>query len=88
MDDTIPLYHGYQHRLSHGMESAGRAVMATAVVLIAQFSLLSLSDFRPTAHFGMLCAVGLFSGEVFELLLMPALLSLRIRKPQQAVTAP
>jgi predicted RND superfamily exporter protein len=98
VDDTIHLYHGYQHRLQHGispvfaiirsMESAGRAVIATAVVLIAQFSLLSLSDFRPTAHFGMLCAVGLFSGEVFELLLMPALLSLRIRKPQQAVTAP
>ena len=98
VDDTIHLYHGYQHRLHHGispvfaiirsMESAGRAVIATAVVLIAQFSLLSLSDFRPTAHFGMLCAVGLFSGEVFELLLMPALLSLRIPRPQQTITAP
>lgn len=95
VDDTIHLYHGYEHRLRHGitpvfaiirsMESAGRAVVATALVLIAQFSLLGLSDFRPTAHFGMLCAVGLFSGEVFELLLMPAVLSLRLRKPQQAV---
>lgn len=98
VDDTIHLYHGYQHRIRHGvspvfaiirsMESAGRAVIATAVVLIAQFSLLGLSDFRPTAHFGMLCAVGLFAGEVFELLLMPALLGLRLRKPPQAVKAP
>ena len=92
VDDTIHLYHGYQHRLRHGvsptfaiirsMESSGRAVIAISMVLIAQFILLSLSDFRPTAHFGMLCAVGLFAGQVFELLLMPALLGLQQRKPQ------
>jgi hypothetical protein len=89
VDDTIHLYHGYLHRLRHGVspvfaiirsvESSGRAVIAISVVLIAQFSLLGLSDFRPTAHFGMLCAVGLFAGQVFELLLMPALLGLRHR---------
>ncbi len=89
VDDTIHLYHGYQHRIRHGVspvfaiirsvESSGRAVIAISVVLIAQFSLLGLSDFRPTAHFGMLCAVGLFAGQVFELLLMPALLGWRHR---------
>jgi uncharacterized protein len=63
-------------------------VVAISIILIAQFSLLGLSDFRPTAHFGMLCAVGLFAGQLFELLLMPALLGLRARKPPQAVTAP
>lgn len=87
VDDTIHLYHGYLDRLKRGVspvfaiirsvESSGRAVIAISVVLIAQFSLLGLSDFRPTAHFGMLCAVGLFAGQVFELLLMPALLSWR-----------
>ena len=89
VDDTIHLYHGYLHRIRHGVspvfaiirsvESSGRAVIAISVVLVAQFSLLGLSDFRPTAHFGMLCAVGLFAGQVFELLLMPALLGLRHR---------
>ena len=89
VDDTIHLYHGYRHRIRHGVspvfaiirsvESSGRAVIAISVVLVAQFSLLGLSDFRPTAHFGMLCAVGLFAGQVFELLLMPALLGLRHR---------
>ncbi|MDP2058046.1 MAG: MMPL family transporter, partial [Thiobacillus sp.] len=98
VDDTIHLYHGYLHRLRRGaspvfaiirsVESSGRAVIAISVVLIAQFSLLGLSDFRPTAHFGMLCAAGLFAGQVFELLLMPALLGLQLRKPQQAVMAP
>jgi len=89
VDDTIHLYHGYLHRIRKGVspvfaiirsvESSGRAVIAISIVLIAQFSLLGLSDFRPTAHFGMLCAVGLFAGQVFELLLMPALLGLRHR---------
>ncbi len=97
VDDTIHLYHGYLHRLRMGVspvfaiirsvESSGRAVIAISLVLIAQFSLLGLSDFRPTAHFGMLCAVGLLAGQVFELLLMPALLGLRIPKPQPAITA-
>jgi predicted RND superfamily exporter protein len=90
VDDTIHLYHGYRHRIRRGgspvfaiirsMESSGRAVIAISIVLIAQFSMLGVSDFRPTAHFGMLCAVGLFAGQIFELLLMPALLGLRHRK--------
>ncbi|MDP2266365.1 MAG: MMPL family transporter [Thiobacillus sp.] len=89
VDDTIHLYHGYLHRIRHGVspvfaivrsvESSGRAVIAISVILVAQFSLLGLSDFRPTAHFGMLCAVGLLAGQIFELLLMPALLGLRHR---------
>jgi hypothetical protein len=97
VDDTIHLYHGYQHRIRHGVspvfaiirsvETSGRAVIAISIVLITQFSLLGLSDFRPTANFGILCAVGLFAGQIFELLLMPALLGLRLRKPQPAVKA-
>ncbi len=89
VDDTIHLYHGYLHRIRKGVspvfaiirsvEASGRAVVAISIVLIAQFSLLAFSDFRPTAHFGLLCAVGLFAGQVFELLLMPALLGLRHR---------
>lgn len=90
VDDTIHLYHGYLHRLHKGVspvfaiirsvESSGRAVIAISIILIAQFSLLAVSDFRPTAHFGLLCAVGLLAGQVFELLLMPALLGLRHRQ--------
>lgn len=98
VDDTIHLYHGYLHRIQNGVspvfaiirsvESSGRAVIAISVVLIAQFGLLALSDFRPTANFGMLCAVGLFAGQVFELLLMPALLGLKIPRVRKPLTAP
>jgi predicted RND superfamily exporter protein len=51
--------------------------MAISLVLVAQFSLLAFSDFRPTANFGLLCAVGLLSGQFFELMLLPALLGLK-----------
>lgn len=87
VDDTIHLYHGYQHRLKAGMapvfaiarsfESSGRAVIAVSLLLIAQFGLLSFSSFIPTANFGLMTAVGLFSGQLFELLLLPALLLMK-----------
>ncbi len=87
VDDTIHLYHGYQQRLRAGMtpvfaiarsfESSGRAVLAVSLLLIAQFGLLSFSGFIPTANFGLMTAVGLFSGQLFELLLLPALLLMK-----------
>ncbi len=100
VDDTIHLYHGYQHRLKAGMspmfaiarsfESSGRAVLAVSLLLIAQFGLLSFSGFIPTANFGLMTAVGLFSGQLFELLLLPALLLMKdgrknpLKAPQHA----
>ena len=100
VDDTIHLYHGYQHRLRAGMapvfaiarsfESSGRAVMAVSLLLVVQFGLLAASDFIPTAHFGLMTAVGLFSGQLFELLLLPALLLIKdgrkqpLKVPQRA----
>jgi predicted RND superfamily exporter protein len=87
VDDTIHLYHGYQHRLRAGaspvfaiarsFESSGRAVMAVSLLLVVQFGLLIFSDFIPTANFGLMTSVGLFSGQLFELLLLPALLLLK-----------
>lgn len=84
IDDTIHLYHGYRHRLKAGasevfaiarsFESSGRAVLATSLLLIAQFAMLATSDFIPTSNFGLLTAVGLAAGQLFELLVLPALL--------------
>ena len=84
VDDTIHLYHGWRHRRQQGMsttwavartfKSTGSAVMAISVLLVSQFLLLATSDFQPTANFGLMTAVGLLSGQVFELILTPALL--------------
>lgn len=89
VDDTIHLYHSYKHRLEIGcshtyalarsFEASGRAVLAVTLVLVAQFGFLMGSKFIPTSDFGMLAAIGLVSGQIFELLLLPALLVLRHR---------
>ena len=86
VDDTIHLHHGVQRRLDAGAspvfaiarsyEATGRAVLATAAILIGQFLLLSGSEFKPTANFGLMTATALAAGLVFELLLLPALLVL------------
>jgi predicted RND superfamily exporter protein/(2Fe-2S) ferredoxin len=86
VDDTIHLYHGYRTRVRAGVhplfaaarsyEAAGRAVLATSAVLIAQFALLTASDFIPTSNFGLMTAAGLLTGLLFEVLLLPALLVL------------
>jgi uncharacterized protein len=87
VDDTIHLYHGYRVRLQKGLspvfaiarsfQASGRAVLATSVLLVAQFGLLATSAFIPTSNFGLMTAVGLVAGQLFELLLLPALLLIK-----------
>lgn len=89
VDDTIHFYHHYQERrlkgravvyaLARSFEASGRAVVAISLLLVAQFMLLVGSNFQPTVHFGLLTAIGLMAGQVFELLLMPALIVLWAR---------
>ncbi|NRF66489.1 MMPL family transporter [Aquincola sp. S2] len=98
VDDTIHLYHGYKERLQQGIspvlaiarsfESSGRAVLAISVLLITQFTLLFGSDFIPTSDFGIMTALGLFSGQCFELLLLPPLLLLTDARRRAAPAAP
>lgn len=84
VDDTIHVYHGFQHRLRLGASpvvalmrsyrEAGRAVVVTTLILSAQFLILVTSDFLPSSNFGLLTTIGLFAAMVFDLLLLPALL--------------
>lgn len=98
VDDTIHLYHSYLHRLRQGaspvfalarsFEASGRAVIAVSIVLVAQFTLLTASQFQPTADFGLLAAIGLLAGQLFELLLLPALIVVWNRyAPPKPITA-
>ncbi|SEK63260.1 efflux RND transporter permease subunit [Ectothiorhodospira marina] len=86
VDDTIHVVHGYRARRRAGasppwaiartFRHAGRAVTATTVVLVAQFLILGLSAFQPTASFGVLTAFGLLGALVFDLIVLPAVLVL------------
>ncbi|MBK1691600.1 MMPL family transporter [Ectothiorhodospira mobilis] len=89
VDDTIHILHGYRSRRQTGaspawaiartFRHAGRAVVATTLVLVAQFLLLGLSAFQPTAAFGLLTALGLVAALLFDLLVLPAMLILMAR---------
>lgn len=86
VDDTIHVYHGFISRVRRGIspivaltktyKQAGRAVMTTTIILSAQFIVLTLSNFVPTTHFGLLTSIGLIAALLFDLLLLPALLIL------------
>jgi PAS domain S-box-containing protein len=84
VDDTIHVYHGFISRVKRGVSpvaalvktyrQAGRAVMTTTIILSAQFLVLTLSQFVPTTHFGLLTSIGLAAALIFDLMLLPALL--------------
>ncbi|MCK7583162.1 MAG: MMPL family transporter [Chromatiales bacterium] len=86
VDDTVHFYHGYQRRRVQGLPTSwalartyhqvGRACVATTIILSAQFAVLTFSDFRPVAQFGLLTCIGLWAALLFDLLLLPAILVL------------
>jgi multidrug efflux pump subunit AcrB len=83
VDDTIHLLHGFERArmrglapgaaMSDSLEQSGHALLFTALVLALGFATLALSEFRPTARFGQLCAVTITLALAAELLLLPAL---------------
>ncbi len=84
VDDTIHLYDGFLQRRQRGLSAghafgrtfrqAGRAVLATTLVLVAQFLVLAFSEFRPVAAFGLLASAGVAVALVLDLLVLPPLL--------------
>jgi predicted RND superfamily exporter protein len=86
VDDTIHVYHGYIKRMNAGVRpvqalvrtfnQAGRAVVTTTIILSAQFMILVISYFQPTANFGLLTSIGLWTALIFDLLFLPSILIL------------
>ncbi len=87
VDDTIHYLHQYQRERSAGaarrvavcraIVKKGVPMTTTSLLLVVAFSILVWSNFIPTAQFGVLCAVTMFNALVCDLLVLPALLSLR-----------
>jgi len=84
VDNTIHYVHRFQREFlldrcytatmyrCHG--SIGRAMYYTSITVIFGFSLLSLSNFRPSIYFGLLTGVAMASALLGSLLLLPKLL--------------
>jgi len=82
--DTIHYTHRCQAEVAGGQDypsaireshtQVGRAMVYTTVIVIAGFSILTLSNFNPTIHFGLLTGVAMAFALLSNLFLLPALL--------------
>jgi predicted RND superfamily exporter protein len=86
VDDTIHFFHNFrQYYLKSGdinfavsetLRSAGRALMATTLILVASFLMRLFSDLKVVADFGLVLGIALLVAFLADVLLAPALLRL------------
>ncbi|NQD35623.1 MMPL family transporter [Permianibacter sp. IMCC34836] len=89
VDDTIHFMESYcllvqrgrksSYALLHTLKDSGKACTINTLILSSQFALLLSSTFVPTRNFGFMTALGLITAAIFELLLLPSLLTLLAR---------
>ena len=94
VDDTIHYIYRFRIELQkdgdyvaamhRAHESIGSAMYYTTLIIMVGFSVLMLSNFYPTIHFGLLIVMTMFMAIVADLLLLPVLILLI--KPFKAVS--
>jgi len=83
VNDSVHVLHQLHHELrwrqGHAaavratLDTAGRAILVTTCVLVLGFSVFALAEIKSVIWFGLLIALGLLSGVVADLVLVPAL---------------
>jgi predicted RND superfamily exporter protein len=91
VDDTVHFMSRVQLKLSEGLDLAhavgasipevGRAVISTSLIICAGFGVLTFGSFRPNVFLGGITALIVGLAVFAELFLLPALVSVRGRKP-------
>ena len=84
VDDTIHFFHNFRRyylksgdihfAVSETLGSAGRAMMATTLILVASFWMRLISDLKVVADFGLVVGIALLVAFLADVLLAPALL--------------
>ncbi|MGD8494160.1 MAG: MMPL family transporter, partial [Desulfobacterales bacterium] len=84
VDDTIHFFHNFRKyylrsgdlnfAVNETLRSAGRALLATTLVLVASFWMRLFSDLRVIADFGLVMGIALLMAFLSDVLLAPALL--------------
>jgi predicted RND superfamily exporter protein len=69
--------------LDHAQQGVGKAALLSTLALMIGFSVLCTSDFIPTVYFGFLVNLAMLGGVAGNLLILPLLLLLWDRGPQQ-----
>lgn len=86
VDDTIHVLNTYRyyHRQGYGMDDiiekvlriSGKAIIYTSLALIAGFSVLTISSFKPVILFGILMAITMTVTTIGALLVLPTVIRL------------
>jgi len=92
VDDTVHLLYCLRTELDRSAQeadtgaalratlgSAGRAIVATTLVMTLGFSVFAFSEIRSLVYFGLLVALAMATGLLADLVLLPALIMLRRR---------
>jgi hypothetical protein len=84
VDDTIHFFHNFRRyylksgdinfAVSETLGSAGRAMLATTLILVASFWMRLFSDLKVVADFGLVVGIALLVAFLADVLLAPALL--------------
>jgi hypothetical protein len=84
VDDTIHFFHNFRRyylksgdinfAVSETLRSAGRALLATTLILVASFWMRLFSDLKVVADFGLVLGIALLVAFLADVLLAPALL--------------
>jgi predicted RND superfamily exporter protein len=84
VDDTIHFFHNFRKyylisgdinfAVSETLKSAGRALLATTLILVASFWMRLFSDLKVVADFGLVLGIALLVAFLADVLLAPALL--------------
>jgi len=92
VDDTVHFLSGYKEKRIQGLsipESVkdviflkGRAILSSSLILSIGFTVLVLSRFVPTIHFGMLCAIIMITALIGDLVILPSVLLLKSQLAQ------
>ncbi len=86
VDDTIHYIHRFNEELAidrdylaamrRSHESVGRAMYYTSIIIVAGFSILTLSNFNPTIYFGLFTGIAMLIAMIANLTLLALLLIL------------
>ncbi|MEA3298628.1 MAG: MMPL family transporter [Pseudomonadota bacterium] len=84
VDDTIHYIHRFRHEFAEDRNylatmhrahaSIGRAMYYTSIIIIVGFSILTLSNFKPSIYFGLLTGVAMLAALLGAMVLLPKLI--------------
>ena len=84
VDDTIHYIHRFRHEFAEDRDylatmhrahaSIGRAMYYTSIIIIVGFSILTLSNFKPSIYFGLLTGVAMLAALLGAMVLLPKLI--------------